>query len=153
MSAKVLYMAGHHVRKGQAVGLMGSDGGPVRYYGEKRASAVRAIVGRFNRMQEFMASDSIQLHPISKESTMTAAELAALAAVQPNTAIITSFGQPQQIKVFQPGETIEHNGKAAEVVRMAKSGADLTGHVILTDRFGIHWEVWSNYCNCQKVAA
>jgi hypothetical protein len=49
---KVLYMVGHHVRKGQAVCLEGSDSNePVRFFGEKRASAVRAIVERFNRMQ------------------------------------------------------------------------------------------------------
>lgn len=50
---KEIYMAGHHVRKGQAVCLLGSDSfEPVRFYGEKRASAVRAIVERFNRMQQ-----------------------------------------------------------------------------------------------------
>jgi hypothetical protein len=47
---KVLYMVGHNVRKGQAVCLDGADE-PVRFFGEKRASAVRAIVERFNRMQ------------------------------------------------------------------------------------------------------
>lgn len=49
---KHLYMVGHHVRKEQAVCLQGSDSlEPVRFFGEKRASAVRAIVERFNRMQ------------------------------------------------------------------------------------------------------
>jgi hypothetical protein len=48
---KTLYMVGHHVRKGQAVCLDGADD-PVRFFGEKRASAVRAIVERFNRMQQ-----------------------------------------------------------------------------------------------------
>lgn len=51
-TGKQLYMVGHHVRKGQAVCLLGSDcNEPVRFYGEKRASAVRAIVERFNRME------------------------------------------------------------------------------------------------------
>jgi hypothetical protein len=52
--AKHLYMAGHHVRKGQAVCLE-ATGDPVRFFGEKRASAVRAIVERFNRMQAHIA--------------------------------------------------------------------------------------------------
>ena len=51
-TGKVLYMVGHHVRKGQAVCLEGSDcNEPVRFYGEKRASSVRKIVERFNRME------------------------------------------------------------------------------------------------------
>lgn len=65
---------------------------------------------------------------------------------------ITRFGQRQEIKVFTPGQIVEHNGRPAKVVRMATSGKDLTGHVVLTDRFGIPWEAWSNYCNSQNAA-
>jgi len=62
---------------------------------------------------------------------------------------ITRFDKPLSIKVFTPGQKVEHNGKPATVVRMVREAVSksLTGHVVLTDRFGIHWESWSNHCH------
>jgi hypothetical protein len=69
MSAKVLYMVGHHVRKGFYINcLTHGDGEPVKFFGEKRPAYVWAVVDRFNRMQQHKASVSIQLHPIPSES-------------------------------------------------------------------------------------
>lgn len=56
---KQLHMVGHHVKKGQAVILLGSDDlTPVRFFGEMRASKVRSIVDRFNRMQVQRSSNT-----------------------------------------------------------------------------------------------
>lgn len=65
---------------------------------------------------------------------------------------ITAWGKPLTIKVFQPGEKVEFNGKWAKVVRMVKAGRDgneLTGHVVMASMDpGAHvgqWECWSNH--------
>ena len=45
---KRLYLAGHNVKRGQAVALEYTDAPPVRFY-QCSPSRVRAIVDRFNR--------------------------------------------------------------------------------------------------------